>query len=306
MTTLMNNTEVLTVESWFIPLDIIAIILASLIIVISTSFLLMIIIDKTCHTTPMLLIGNSCLVQLVLGINIISMNVFTIKNDFQAIVSTDLLCFIRGYSSYSLCALENYSYLLQAIYRYTIVIYPNRLFWQSQRTQLTCIGFTWIFAFIFPLAFLFTDDIIYNSDNQICQIPLQLSFVMIYLTSCVYFIPIVLIASIHYKLVRYVRKMNRRVVLVNTLLRAQNELKMIRRTAILPGMIFTIGFPYALFLFISFFTSPPKYHFRIVWIFIDLSLVAVLIALFQFTEPLKNSMKKLFKTRPNVIVPTLG
>ena len=100
--------------------------------------------------------------------------------------------------------------------------------------------------------------------------------------------------------------MNRRVTLVNTLLRAKNELKMVRRTAILAGIIFTIEFPYALFLFISFFTSPPKYHFRIAWIFIDISLVAVLIALFQFTQPLKISIKRVFKTRPNFIVPALA
>lgn len=304
MTTSMNNTETTIIEFWFIPLDIIGILFACLIILISTLFLLVIIIDKTCHTIPMLLVGNSCLSELVLGINIIGMHVFTIKNDLSASVSTDTLCFLRGYLSYSLCALENYSYLLQAIYRYIIVVYPNRLFWQSQRTQLILISSTWIFALLFPLAFFFTGDIVYNIDNQICQVPLRLSFVMIYLSSCIYFVPIVFLSVIYYKLVQYVREMNRRVILVNTILRAQNELKMVRRTAILAGIIFTIEFPYALFLFISFFTTPPQYHFRIAWIFVDLSLVAVLIALFQFTDPLRASIKKIFQIWPNGIMPT--
>lgn len=304
--TSIDNVEVLTNESWFIPLDIIGIILTSIIILISIIYLIAIVLDQRCHTLPMLLIANSCAVEFLLGINIINMNVFTLKNDLQRIVSVDALCFIRGYLSYSLCGLENYSYLLQALYRYTLIIYPNRLFWQKRRTQMLFICLTWIFALIFPLAFLFRGEIVFNTANQICQVPLRLSFSMIYLACFVYMIPIILIGSIYYKLVRYVHGMNRRVTLVNTLLRAKNELKMVRRTAILAGIIFTIEFPYALFVFLSFFTTPPKYHFRIAWIFIDISLVAVLIALFQFTEPLQISIRKLFKTRPNTIVPALA
>ena len=34
-------------------------------------------------------------------------------------------------------------------------------------------------------------------------------------------------------------------------------------------ILFTAGFPYALFVFISFFTTPPKYHFRIAESFIN-------------------------------------
>ena len=172
----MKNIEVLTNESWFIPLDIIGIIITSLIILISIIYLIAMIIDQRCHTIPMLLIANSCLIELLLGINIINMNIFTLNNDLQRITSVDTLCFIRGYLSYSLCGLVNYSYLLQALYRYTLIIYPKRLFWQKRRTQMLFISLTWIFALIFPLAFLFRGEIIYNIDNQICQVPLPIIF----------------------------------------------------------------------------------------------------------------------------------
>jgi hypothetical protein len=52
-----------------------------------------------------------------------------------------------------------------------------------------------------------------------------------------------------------------------------------------------IGLPYTVFVFISFFTSPPKYHFRIAVIFMNVSLAFVMIALYEFTEPLKISVK---------------
>ncbi|CAF1552688.1 unnamed protein product, partial [Rotaria sordida] len=73
---------------------------------------------------------------------------------------------------------------------------------------------------------------------------------------------------------------------------AQRELKMFRRLVILVMGIAMIGFPYALFIFISFFTTPPQYHFRIAYIFVDTSMAFVMIALFQFTEPLKTSIMK--------------
>jgi hypothetical protein len=45
----------------------------------------------------------------------------------------------------------------------------------------------------------------------------------------------------------------------------------------------------------SFFTSPPKYHFRIAYIFVDVSLAFVMITIFKFTGPLKTAVKKLLK-----------
>jgi hypothetical protein len=111
---------------------------------------------------------------------------------------------------------------------------------------------------------------------------------------------------IYFKLILYVREINKRVTPINTLFHAQRELKMVRRTVILISILFTLGFPYALFIFISFFTIPPKYHYRIAFLFIDVSSVLVMIALFQFTDPLKTSIMKLIKRRPNVVVATVA
>ena len=78
---------------------------------------------------------------------------------------------------------------------------------------------------------------------------------------------------------------------------------MVRRTVILVIILITVCFPYTLFMFMSFFNHAPKYHFRIAFIFIDVSLLLVMIVLFQFTDPLKASVMKIIKWRPNVVVP---
>ncbi|CAF1039421.1 unnamed protein product [Rotaria sordida] len=290
--TFENHSIIINIESWFIPFDILMIMSTALAIVLALIFLLTIILDKTCHTVPMMLVANSCLAEFIFGSDMLGMALFTFQNDFHQNYYPDSLCIFRGYLGYIVTILQNYSYLLQAIYRYIIIIYPTHLFWQSVRFQVCLILTTWIFGFVCPLPYILNNEIKYNINNQICQMPLQLSFLTIYNALCVYVIPISLTMLIYFKLVRYVQDMRKHITPINILYRAQRELKMFRRLVILVMGIAMIGFPYALFIFISFFTIPPKYHFRIAYIFVDTSMAFVMIALFQFTEPLKTSIMK--------------
>jgi hypothetical protein len=88
------------------------------------------------------------------------------------------------------------SLIIHFYYRHFIdiqqFIYPTRLFWQRQRNQVFFIGITWLCAFLFSIGFIFTGDIIYNVENQICQIPLKLSISVIFTAFYIYIIPIVL------------------------------------------------------------------------------------------------------------------
>ena len=77
---------------------------------------------------------------------------------------------------------------------------------------------------------------------------------------------------------------------------------MIQRTVLLLMIIITVGFLYGIFVLISIFTSPPKYHYRIAFIFVDISLVFVIIALFLSPDPPKAAVIKRIKRRPNVVV----
>ena len=302
VTMFVQNSTTAMIELWFIPLSIFMIVCAILIIIFATIFLLVIIFDNTCHTVPMMLVANSYLTLAITTSACLSMYIFTLKNDLKQIIYQDSLCDFRGYMSNSIAAAGNCSFLLQAVYRYIIVIHPNRLSWQSVRYQIFLICLTWIFAFLYSIAFLFTGDYIYNVDNQICQLPLRLSFSVIYTALVSYVIPVSMIMFIYFKLVRYVKEMSKRVTTGNTLSRAQRELKMVQRTVILVTTLVIICFPYALFLFLSFFNRAPKYHFRIAFAFIDVSCLVTIFIVFQFTEPLKTSLLKIIKRPLNVVV----
>ena len=155
-----------------------------------------------------------------------------------------------------------HSFLLQALYRYVSVVYPAGHFWQSRRTHVYLMLFTWVFSSTHCAWFWLNGDMVYNANNQICQLPLRLTAAAVYNEMSVFFGPVAMIMFFYLKLVLYVKKMSKRVTLVNALARARRELKMIQRTVILVGMILTSGFPYAVFVHMGYFTEPPKYHYR--------------------------------------------
>ncbi|CAF3962223.1 unnamed protein product, partial [Adineta steineri] len=142
----------------------------------SLLFLCIVLTDKTCHTVPMILITNSCFAGFSFTLILFWVTIFTLHNDLQQIYYQDLFCNFRGYMGYVTCFATMYSYFLQAIHSYLIVIYPTRLFWQSAKFQFSLIILTWIAAFIYACPQIATNAIKYSVDDQICQLPLHLSF----------------------------------------------------------------------------------------------------------------------------------
>ncbi|CAF0816632.1 unnamed protein product [Adineta steineri] len=299
------NSSIINIESWFIPIDILIIIFTIITIGLLILYLCLILFDKACHTIPMLLVANSCLTAFLFGCIMLSSFIIMLINDLKQISYPDSYCIFQAYISYATCAAFNYSFVLQALYRYIFVIYPRVLFWQKRRTQMLFVFSTWILGFLCPVMFLFNNEVVYNYDNQVCQLPLRFSFSVIYISFTVYGIPITLIMFIYFKLLRYVQETSKNVASINILSRARRELKMIRKIVILVSILIGVGFVYAIFIIMSFFNSLPKYHFRIAYVFGSSSFLLVIIILFQFTDPLKISLRKLINIQSNTIVPTV-
>jgi len=110
---------------------------------------------------------------------------------------------------------------------------------------------------------------------------------------------------IYMKLLRYIRHVHKRAQINFSLRRLKDDLKMIRRIVIINIIPLVLGFPYMIFALMSFFRSPPKYHFRIAFASIDISFVVMIIILFQFNDSLKNSIKQRVIRRINAIAPTV-
>ncbi|CAF1325034.1 unnamed protein product [Adineta ricciae] len=249
----------------------------------------------------MLLVTNSCAALCLSAAALLSISIFTLINDYEQIEYEDSLCIFRAHVLFISYAALNYSYLLQSSYRYAIVVYPTYLFFQSIRTQIILICIIWICAITYPFAFDFNGEIIYNVNNQICMLQFHISFSLFYAIAFAYTIPILFIILLYFKLVRYVKQMNKRVVIVNTLYRARQQLQMVQRVVILVMILFVNGFPYVFFIILTLFGREPKYYLRIPYIFINISMVLVTIALYRFTDPLKESIKKNLRRRTNIV-----
>ncbi|CAF1213942.1 unnamed protein product [Adineta steineri] len=102
-------------------------------------------------------------------------------------------------------------------------------------------------AFIFASPQIATNALKYFVDDQICQLPLHFSLLAVYNLFCIYIIPINGIVFIYLKLIRYVTEMNKCVTLVNILLRAKKQLKVVFRIFILVSIFLTLGVPYTIF-----------------------------------------------------------
>lgn len=301
----MENSSSPIGETWFIPLDILRIICDTLALVLAVSYLCIIIVDQACRTIPVLLIGNTCLIALVLGSTLLGNAVFTFQIDLQLIEGQDSLCIFRAYLGFSSIAIFNYSFLLQGLYRYTTVVYAGRLFWQSYRNQIILICISWIFGGVFSIPTVFIEMAVYNRDNQICQVALHRSFTLLYLSGLLYFTPVTILIVIYTKLVLYVRGMNTRIVSANVISRARRELRMLHRIVAQVSTLLVIGFPYAIFILMSLFVLPPTYHFRIAYFFTDVSLASVMITILVLTDPLRAFMLKLVCKQTNAVIPVV-
>ncbi|CAF1039353.1 unnamed protein product [Adineta ricciae] len=289
----MHNSSITASSYWFIPVDIVMLICLSLLIILNSLLLLVLIFDKTCHKLPVILVSNTYLAQILLAAVIFSMATFALQNDLKNIVYLDRFCLFRGYLSYVLCTIMNFSFLLQAFYRYLSAVYPTYTYWKSKKLHLLLVSLTWVYSFLYPLPFTLSGEITYNVDNQVCQIPLRLSFALIYAIFNVYLLPVGLIQLIYFKLVRHIKDLNAHPIGVHNTFRVQRELRMVRQIVIIVCVLIIFGLPYSSFALTSFFTTPPKYHFRIAVLFIISSLVFITLALFYFTSPIKSSVNRL-------------
>ena len=66
---------------------------------------------------------------------------------------------------------------------------------------------------------------------------------------------------------------------------------MVKNIVTITTILIVLGLPYAIFILMSIFTTIPKYHFRIAFIFVDISTTAVMIGLFTTTDPIVTAAK---------------
>ncbi|CAF0721213.1 unnamed protein product [Adineta steineri] len=253
----MNDSTLIETELWFLPFDIIGIISTSLSIILGLLYLFIVIKHKTYSSVQMLLVCNSCIAVILLSCILLNMAIFTLQHDLQK------------------------------------SIYPNKIIWRTVRIQFCLVTVIWVVCILYSLPLLLTGQITYNIDNQVCQMPLRLSLPMVCVAAIIYMIPNSGILGVYIKLTRYVHQMSFRTISNNTMFHARRELRLVKRTFILSNTLIILGLPFMIFVLMSFFTPPPKYHFRIAFLCGDISVLVVIIIGYCFTPNMKTIIRKI-------------
>ncbi|CAF0721185.1 unnamed protein product [Adineta steineri] len=242
----------------------------------------------------MLLVCNSSVAIILSSCVLLKMAIFTLQHDLNQSSEKNLsFCVILGFLLYATVSVQNYSYLLTAVYQYMSVVYSNKIMWRTIKIQWCLIIVIWIVCIIDILPVFVTGQITYNVNNQSCQVPLRLSLPLIYVAAIIYMIPNSGIVVVYIKLTQYVQQMSSRTISNNTIFHARRELRLLKRTFILSSTLIVLGLPYMIFNLISFFTTPPKYDLRIAYICIDISVLVVVIIGYCFTPNIGTIIRKI-------------
>lgn len=287
----METLDVPT-EPWFIFVDIVMIVCTGLSAILSVLFLTIVLTHRTCWSLPTLLFGNSCLTELLLSCVLLNMAVFALQQDLNPRARDASSCIYFGFFGYFVDCMQNYSYFHTAIYRYVSVVHPNQALWKSVKFQFALIIVQWIFCSVYALPLLLTGQIVYNVDNQICQVPLQSYALVMYVVAILYVIPIVGIVILYIRLTLYVREMSKQRIRAQTLFQARRQVRLVRRTFILAITLAILGIPYITVIVIAFFTTPPKYHFRIAYVFVDLAVLVIMFILYASTSQIRKVIER--------------
>jgi len=204
----------------------------------------------------------------------------------EVTIKADLLCTVRGYLNYLGIAAIYHSYVLQALYRYWRVKRVTRF--DSIYFRLFFIITQWILDIIIPLPVLLHGDLNEVSPgSSICAMSIFSIWVLIYVTTVIYFSSLGIILILYSQVVIHVKQKG---AAVARQLNLNRDVILIRRIVQIVVALILCGLPVMVFFVISLFSpsSVPDYYLHFVYISVLLSIFAQMIILIIYTPSVKN------------------
>ncbi|CAF0866862.1 unnamed protein product [Rotaria sp. Silwood1] len=201
-------------------------------------------------------------------------------------------CMSSAFVFYGGCALLYYSYVMEAMQRFSRVVLYDYRWLHRRRVQLLFIIIQWLFCILgtfIPLSI--TNQLQYDIYMNMCIIPIRSSGWTMYYAIYCYTIPLVLIAFFYHKLIQYITTVRSRVsaclISGSVVVAAQRQLALIQRVIVLVSILIASGLPYSAFIFMGFWMDPPVYQFRISFLCVDISLATVVCTMFRYSRDIK-------------------
>ena len=134
-------------------------------IVCSFVFIIVVIIDRQCRTTIILVPLNTTIAGLIINIIFGCQAIYQMLNE-----SDDVLCPFQGFLLHSSTGLFYHTLCIQSLYRLSVTAFAQRRFLQSKTVILSSIIIQWFISITFGIPILLLGRIIYQENGRICQV----------------------------------------------------------------------------------------------------------------------------------------
>jgi hypothetical protein len=244
--------------------------------------------------TSTLLSSNTFLAALIYSSAHFSIAISVLRSDIAVIDGTrkqfhNPFCKSSAFVFYSGCALLYYSYVLEAIQRFSRIVLYDCRWLHEHRIQILFIILQWFFCILGTFIPLFTtNQLQYDIYMNMCIIPIRSSGWTMYYAIFCYSIPLILIGIFYHRLIQYILTVRGRVsaclISGSVVVAAQRQLTLIRRVIVLVSILTISGLPYSVFIFMGFWMDPPVYQFRISFLCVDIALASVVCTMFCYSS----------------------
>lgn len=267
-------------------------------VVISCFILTIVSLTKQLHTSAHLLTCNTCIASIVFCLAQCYNYIFLL---FITWDHSDKACRRRGYFGYMSIVAVIYSYLLQAISRYFIIVLSTKYRWlTSLKTHLYLMIIGWIVVIIIPLPALVTKDI-YFREGFLCWVPKKYMLHVAYTIIAYYLIPILLIISIYISIyIRIHYKVNT-VAIQSGPRRKHRDFEVFRNIMILFG-IYILGAVPSIF----YMLAGIELFYSIGIVSVSLTVAIEKFVSIFFIREIRTILKKLCCQKTTKIVPIVG
>jgi hypothetical protein len=251
--------------------------------------------------TSTLLSSNTFLAALVYSSAHFSIAISVLRSDIAVIDGIRIrfnnpFCMSSAFVFYSGCALLYYSYVMQAVQRFSRIVLYDYRWLHEHRIQIFFIILQWFFCILgtfIPLST--TNQLQYDIYMNMCIIPIRSNGWTMYYAIFCYCIPLIFLAIFYHRLIQYILIVRARVTAClisgSVVIAAQRQLALIRRVIVLVSILTLSGLPYSVFIGMGFWMDPPIYQFRISFLCVDIALASVVCTMFYYSRDI-NQLRK--------------
>ena len=151
-----------------------------------------------CRSIVNLLVCNSCLTLVFLGLTVI----FQVSHMSKYEENT-IFCRFRAALYLSACMCASLSYLIQAVSRYFIMILYSYKFLVTFRTNTILILLIWVYSFILPaLIFILPSAYQHESESRMCVLTTKVFYTSFPVVNLVFVVPISIIIILYFVILR--------------------------------------------------------------------------------------------------------